>query len=299
MTAEAHKAGMVALIGRPNAGKSTLLNAWLKNQLSIVSSKPQTTRHKILGLLDAPNYQICFLDTPGLMTDPGDPLQSALCQTARIAARQDADIVVLLVEPVPPSKEELEQLPALIRGEAPVILAINKCDLSIPDDRKAAVARAWTESLRPAAAFKISALKRDGIDALLAEIVARLPESPAFYDKGQLSDRYERFFAAEIIRGQVFELYGEEIPHATAVMIEQYRESKAGDQIMATLYVERDGQKGIILGKEGGALRRLEDRARAQIENMTGRPAQLEIWVKVRSNWRKDPKSLKEFGYLG
>lgn len=291
------KAGFVVLLGRPNAGKSTLINALLKQKLSIVSPKPQTTRHKILGILDGPGYQVCFLDTPGLIPDPRDPLQGLLRKAAKQAAQDDSDLTVLLVEPVMPDADSLQELGALTRSGAAVILALNKTDLPQREGFHEAVLEAYAKAVAPVASFKLSALKGTGVAELLAEIVARLPEQPAFYEQGQLSDRWERFFAGELIREQVFDLYEQEIPHATAVVIETFREQKPRDLIQATLYIERDGQKGIILGPKGTTLRKVVSGAKQGIEAFLGRQVELDVWVKVRKNWRKDPKSLKEFGY--
>ena len=293
------KAGFVVLLGRPNAGKSTLVNALLGSKLSIVSAQPQTTRHKILGILNRPDAQICFLDTPGLVPDPGDPLQSALRRTAAMSAKEDPDVLVLLVEPRKPDPKSLEELAALSRGPNPVILAVNKIDLPPVKGGPDEAAAAYSEAVKPAAAVRISALKKIGLEELLAEIVVRLPESPPFYESGQLSDRWERFFASELIREQLFALYKEEIPHATAVAIDQFIEGGKADVVRAMLYVERDGQKGILLGKQGRALRQLQDRSQQALAGFLGRPVELDLWVKVRRNWRKDPRALKEFGYLG
>jgi GTP-binding protein Era len=296
VTETPHKAGFVVLLGKPNAGKSTLLNALLKSKLSIVSPKPQTTRHRILGILDGDGFQACLVDTPGLIEDPKDPLQNCLRRQAMGAAHEDPDVMVLVVEPALPSEKLLAELSSLNRSAKPLLLVLNKADL--PGDH-AAVLRAYSDAVKPAASFQVSALKGAGVDDLLKKIVELLPLSPAFYEPGQLTDRYERFFAAEIVREAVFDLYMEEIPHATAVVIEQFRETPgAPDQISATLYVERDTQKGIIIGKGGKALRKLEDQARQSLVDFLGRPADLELWIKVRKNWRKDPRSLKEFGYL-
>lgn len=293
------KAGFVALLGRPNAGKSTLLNALLKFKLSIVSPKPQTTRHKILGILNGEGCQICLLDTPGLIERPRDPLQNALKLTARIAAHEDADILVLLVEARMPGPDDLRELPMLKIPKVPMILALNKIDLPAKAGLHDAVLKAYGEALKPAAAVRVSALKGTGTGELLKEIVARLPRSPAFYEDDRLSDRWERFFAAEIIREQIFAQYEEEIPHATAVVIEEFREKPGrNDWVSATLYVERDGQKGILLGKRGQALRGLAENSRRALREFLGRPVELELWVKVRRDWRKDPRSLKEFGYV-
>ena len=294
-----NKAGFVVLLGRPNAGKSTLLNALLKSKLSIVSPKPQTTRHRILGILDGDGFQACLVDTPGLIENPKDPLQNCLRRQAMGAAHEDPDVMVLVVEPAVPSEDLLRELAALNRGDKPFLLVLNKADLPCQPGAHDRVLRTYADALKPTASFKVSALKKEGVEDLLKRIVELLPVSPPFYEPGQLTDRYERFFASEIVREAVFDLYGEEIPHATAVVIERFREVPDGpDQISAVLYVERDTQKGIIIGKGGKALRKLQDQALQGIVDFLGRPADLEIWVKVRKNWRKDPRSLKEFGYL-
>ncbi len=293
------KAGFAAILGRPNVGKSTLINALLKQKLSIVSPKPQTTRHRILGIIDGPDYQLCLLDTPGFLAEPKDPLQAALRKTASRAAHDDADVLVLMVEPTLPSAQTLLELSSFVRSRAPLILALNKTDLPAKAGKYDEILKAYGEALSPAATVSISALKGNGLDQLLKEITARIPESPAYYEKGSLSDRWERFFAAELIREQVFDLYSEEIPHATAVVIEEFREKPGKpDAISALLYVERDGQKGILIGKKGRDLRTLMTRSSLEIEKFLGRRVELELWIKVRKNWRKDPAALKEFGYL-
>jgi len=292
----AHKAGFVALAGLPNAGKSTLLNALLKFKLSIVSPKPQTTRHRILGILEGEGFQICFLDTPGLLSESKDPLQKALRVEASRALREDADLIVYLVDAAEadPAKAEAPSM----REGTPVLLVLNKCDRDVPAAKIDALEAAYSERLKPVKTFRLSALKGQGVEELKAEVLARLPENPPFYEKGQLSDRWERFFASEIVREQVFDLYYDEIPHATAVVVETFREqSGKPDQVFATLYVERDGQKGIIIGKNGKDLHRLTERAKAALENFLGRDVELEVWIKVRKDWRKDPRALKEFGY--
>lgn len=291
-----HKAGFVALAGPPNVGKSTLLNALLKFKLSIVSPKPQTTRHKLLGILEGDGFQACFLDTPGLIDLPADGLQKALRQESSRAVRDDADLVVYMVDVAEADPAKVESTP--LRAGTPVLLVLNKCDRPTAEARVAAIEAAYAAALKPEKVFRVSALKGTGVEELKSEIVARLPESPAFYDKGHLSDRWERFFAAEIVREQVFALYHDEIPHATAVMVENFKENQGRpDDVNATLYVERDGQKGILIGKGGQDLRRLTERAQAGLENFLGRPVRLEIWIKVRKDWRKDARSLKEFGY--
>jgi len=293
----AHRAGFIALAGRPNVGKSTLMNALLKFKFSIVSRKPQTTRHKILGILEGEGFQACFLDTPGLIDLPADPLQRALRRESSRAIRDDADLVVYMVDAAEADSNVVESTP--LRSDTPVLLVLNKCDRVADETRLLRFEQAYAAALKPVKTLRLSALKGAGVEELRAEILARLPENPPFYEKGRLSDRWERFFAAEIVREQVFDLYHDEIPHATAVVVETFRENQGRpDEVFATLYVERDGQKGILIGKGGKDLRRLTERAQAGLENFLGRPVQLEVWIKVRKDWRKDERSLKEFGYL-
>ncbi len=186
-----------------------------------------------------------------------------------------------------------------VRTDTPVLLVLNKCDRVVAEARLQALEAAYSAALKPQKVLRISALKGAGVEELKAEILARLPENPAFYEKGHLSDRWERFFAAEIVREQVFSLYHDEIPHATAVVVDAFREIPGRpDEVFATLYVERDGQKGILIGKGGKDLHRLTERAQAALESFLDRPVQLEIWIKVRKDWRKDERSLQEFGYI-
>lgn len=293
----AHRSGFVALAGRPNAGKSTLLNALLKFKLSIVSPKPQTTRHRVLGILEGEGFQACLLDTPGLIDAPTDHLQKALRTETTRALRDDSDFIVYLVDAADADPRKIGE--THLREGVPVLLVLNKVDRETKPARLDEIEAAYAAAVKPVKTFRVSALKGQGIEELKAEIVARLPEGEAFYEKGQLSDRWERFFASEIIREQVFDLYHDEIPHATAVVVDAFREIPGKpDEVFATLYVERDGQKGILIGKGGKDLHRLTERAQAMIEKFLGREATLEIWIKVRKDWRKDPKSLAEFGYL-
>ncbi|MBI5623929.1 MAG: GTPase Era [Elusimicrobia bacterium] len=291
------KSGFAVLAGRPNAGKSTLLNALLGSKLSIVSAKPQTTRHKILGILNGPDFQICLLDTPGLLVGPQDDLRKTLLKTARNALRSDADAVVLLVDPAAPDPDFVSELSALKNPEIPLIVAVNKSDLKASG--LADVEAAWAKALSPKAVLSVSALKGNGIPALLEAVKALMPEGEPFYDRDNLSDRYERFFVSEIIREKIFELFEEEVPHACAVQIELFREAKGRpDEIMASVFVERDSQKGILIGKAGRMIRELSERSTRAVEAFLGRRVRLELQIKVRKDWRRDPRSLKEFGYF-
>jgi GTP-binding protein Era len=289
------RSGFVALAGRPNAGKSTLLNALLGQKLSIVSPKPQTTRHKLLGILNGPGHQVCILDTPGWLDRYEDKLQKSLLLAARTAVREDADLVLLVAEPSPPGAQDRAWAESLLGLGKPLWAVVNKADLGPAKAREAA---AGYEGLGVERAFAVSALKGEGVRELAAAVVSRLPEGPAYYGPDQLSDRWERYFASELIREAVFDLYFAEVPHATAVVIEDFRETPGErDLIRAVLYAERDGQKGILLGPKGRAIAQLREESLRRIEDFLGRPAELELWVKVRKDWRKDPKSLREFGY--
>jgi GTP-binding protein Era len=291
-----HRAGFVSLLGRPNAGKSTLLNALLGQKISIVSPKPQTTRHKLLAILNGEDFQLCMLDTPGWLDNAQDNLQKALIHSARSAARDDADVLLLVVEPGAPKEEELAALKRLLREGTPLVLVLNKTDLASAA-QKEAVKTAYA-ALAPVGIYAVSALKGDGVKALRDALIALLPESPAFYDKTQASDRWERFFVAELVRETIFNLYHEEIPHACAVEVEEFKERPGKkDSIRVIIYVERAGQKGIILGKKGMGIRKLTEESLSRIENFLGRKAELEIWIKVRANWRKDTSAVHELGY--
>lgn len=291
------KSGFVALLGRPNAGKSTLLNALLGQKLSIVSSKPQTTRHKVLGLLNGKGFQACLLDTPGWLDKAKDALQGALLLSARIAARDDADILVLVTEPHMPSPAELESLRRLLPPGKPLLLVLNKADLYLDAALLESVSAAYSAALSPVRVHRVSAMRMTGIAELHASIVEFLPESPAYYGMEGLSDRWERFFVSEIVREAAFGLYREEVPHACAVEIDEFNDSPGRSKIRAIVYVETPGQKGIVIGPGGRSVRELTEQSRQAIVRFLGRKVELELKVKVRSGWRKDPAALKAFGY--
>lgn len=293
----AFRSGFAALVGSPSAGKSSLMNAMLGSELSIVSPKPQTTRHKILGILNGADFQLCLLDTPGWLEKASDRLQDALMRTTRFAARQDADLILLVAPPRPAAPETLAILGGLLSGaRAPLLLAVSKADLA--SEAELAAAAASYAPLSPVETHRVSAKTGSGVAALREALVRRLPEGPAYYPDDRLSDRWERFFAAEIVREGIFRLYEQELPHACAVEIEDYRETPKRDHVRAVIYVEREGQKGILIGKNGRALRELQETSGKAIEKLTGRPVELDLWVKVKADWRKDPASLKRFGYI-
>lgn len=291
-----YKAGYVAIVGQPNVGKSTLTNELLKFRLSIITAKPQTTRHRILGILNGNNYQVIFLDTPGLI-EPKYRLQEVMINAA-INATKDADLILFLVTAAPkPQEKDLAILEMIKKTGKPVILVINKIDLL----SKALVLPCIDEYNRLhqfSAIIPISALKKENLDALEQAIVSQLPFGQPFYSPELVTEHPERFFVSEIIREKIFQNYGDELPYSTAVVIDEFIEKKGRkDVIKARIIVERASQKGIIIGKGGAALKNVGQLARMEIEEFLGRPVFLELWVAVRDKWRKKDMFLKEFGY--
>ena len=291
------KCGYVALCGAPNAGKSTLLNRLVADKLAITSPKPQTTRHRLLGAVNLSRAQILFLDTPGLM-DPKGLLNENLIKAA-LSALNDADVVVWLVTPQEQNFEREIILSHLRLVAKPLIIAINKID-TLPKPEILPLIK-YYHNLRPEApVVPIAALTGDGLTNLMSEIVTRLPAAPPLYPIDQLTDQTERFLAAEFIRERVFHHTSQEIPYAAAVKIEEFDETERPRliKIRAVIFVERDSQKGIIIGKKGGMLKDIGQEAREELENLLDAKVFLELWVKVWKNWRKDPRALREFGYV-
>ncbi len=296
MESPSFKVGYVAIVGRPNVGKSTLLNHLLNFKVSAVSAKPQTTRHQIRGILSGDNFQVIFFDTPGLL-QPKYKLQDAMLRAAQ-RALQEADLALFLVEAAPePHPEDAAFLDQIRAATEKIILAINKVDL-ISKNQLLPLMEFFSAKNIPTI-VPISALKRDGLEELKNEIIAALPAGVPLYSADQIMDHPERFLVAEIVREKIFQRYGEEIPYATNVIIDEFRENPGGkDFIRAIVFVERRTQKGILIGNKGAALKQVGKEARQEIEFLLGRPVFLEIWVKVREKWRRDEKALKEFGYL-
>lgn len=290
------KVGYVALVGKPNVGKSTLVNALLQFKLSIVTPRPQTTRHRILGILSEPGCQVIFLDTPGLI-QPRYPLQAAMMRAAD-RAMAEADLIVGLLDvSVPPQEEDFLIVQRLQEHKKPLLIALNKIDLI----NKANLLLIIDELARrfPASEIiPISALYRDGLEDLKGAILQRLPWGPPLYPEDQVTEHPERFFVAEIIREKIFARYGEEIPYATTVHIDEFKERPgAKDFLSARIVVERPSQKAILIGKGGQALKEVGQTARAEIEQFLGRPVFLKLWVAVREKWRSDETLLREYGY--
>jgi len=290
------KSGFVAIVGKPNVGKSTLINDFLGCKLSIVTPKPQTTRKKIMGVLTKEGYQIVFYDTPGIM-EPKYELQKYMVKEA-YEAIEDADVILMMAEPFePPAEKDKDFFEKLSHLNIPVILAINKIDL-VEKDSLIPILSAYNQRFNFAEIVPISALKGISLDLMLNLVVKYLPEGDPFYPEDYMTDYNERFLASEIIREKVFEFYGEEIPYSTTVEIEEFKEREAGkDFIKAIIFVERDSQKGIIIGENGKAIKRVGVIAREEIEKQTGRKVYLELWVKVMEKWRKDKNKMYKLGY--
>ncbi len=288
-----HKAGFVNIFGKPNAGKSTLLNAIIGEKLAIISPKVQTTRHRITGVITEPGYQIVFSDTPGII-DPKYKLHEKMMGAVK-SALEDADVALLIMDAKDSLEENLELFDSL-RLKVPAILILNKMDnLSKADmDTLLEKAKAWGKAK---VVVPISARQQKNIKELMQEIVALLPEGNAFYPDDTLTDKSTRFLVAEMIREKIFQLFEEEIPYHTTVIVTQFQEKETLTKITAEIIVTRDTQKGIILGEKGKSIRELGTLARQEIEKFIERKVFLELFVKVRGKWRDNDLYLKEYGY--
>ena len=290
------KVGYVAIVGQPNVGKSTLLNNLLDFKVAAVTRKPQTTRHQIRGILNGEDHQIIFFDTPGLL-EPKYKLQEAMRQAAFRSLR-DADLVLFMVAAAKePDEFDTKLLNQIHDFNSSIILLLNKMDI-ISKNQVLPVMEYYSQLGTLKSIMPISALKKDGLDSLKEEILSALPTGQPFYDDDQIMDHPERFIVSELIREKIFQRYGEEIPYATTVQIDEFKERKDGkDFIRAIIYVEKASQKGILIGKKGAALKDVGRIARQEIEHLLERKVFLELWVKVKEKWRQDEKMLKEFGY--
>lgn len=294
-----HRSGFVNILGHPNVGKSTLMNALVGERMSIISSKPQTTRHRILGILSGDDFQIVFSDTPGFVLKPTYRMHEKM-NAFVTGAFEDADLVLLVTEPGDVYAEDDPLLLHLQESKAPRFLVLNKADKH-PAEAMESLAMAWADRLDVQAVFTLSALNQEGTTILGDAIRDQLPEGPAWYPKDQLTDRPERFFVAELIREQIFALYAQEIPYSCEVVCEYYQEPAEDEddliRIGAEIYVMRNTQKGILLGKGGSAIKELGIRSRRAIEEFLGEHIFLELHVKIRPKWRDDDQSLQRFGY--
>jgi GTP-binding protein Era len=289
------RAGYIALVGRPNVGKSTLMNALVGEKLSIVTPRAQTTRDRVTGILSADRVQAVFVDTPGLL-EPKYLLQEWMLAQA-LRALADADVVLLLVDATRPAELPSEDVLARLRtSAAPVLVGINKTDAARRDD--VAALEAWSASALPAArVIRIAASTRAGLDELMTALTERLPESPFLFPEDDIAIQPVRFFVAELIRETLFETLLEEVPYASAVQVEEFREAEAPVYIRATIFVERESQKGIVVGSRGAGIREIGSAARRKIESFLATPVYLDLWVKAKPGWRRKKRGLEELGY--
>jgi len=288
-----HKAGFVSIVGKPNVGKSSLMNKLVGENLSIITNKAQTTRHRIMGMLNGEDFQIVYSDTPGIL-EPKYELQKAMMSYVNVSL-EDSDLILLVVEL--DQKYDEETFARLKKVNTPILLLVNKIDLgkgSAVEDK----VLYWKTQLPGTEIITVSAKTGENLDKVLSTIKNMLPEHPAYYPKDEMTDRSERFFASEIIREKIFLNYEQEIPYSTEVSIESFKEEEKIIRIRAVLFVERDSQKGILIGKAGSSLKKVGSEARKDLEAFFGKQVFLETHVKVADNWRKEKDKLKRFGYI-
>jgi GTP-binding protein Era len=290
-----HRSGFVNILGNPNVGKSTLMNILVGEKLSVTTPKAQTTRHRIMGILTGEGYQIVYSDTPGIL-NPKYKLQAAMMRSVE-SALDDADLILYVTDVVETTAKNGEHLTRILASPVPKIIVINKIDLSNQADLEKLV-ETWSTIAPGVPVLPVSAIKKFNTDLLLREIITRLPEGPPYFPEDQLTDRYDRFFVTEIIRGKIFETYQKEIPYSVEVEIESYHEEPSINRIVAVIYVARDSQKGIIIGHKGSMLKRVGTGARKEMEEFLGKKVFLELYVRVAHEWRDNPRMLKKFGYL-
>ncbi|HBB90579.1 MAG: GTPase Era [Bacteroidetes bacterium GWF2_49_14] len=288
------KSGFVNIIGNPNVGKSTLMNALVGERLSVITAKSQTTRHRIFGIVNGDDYQIVYSDTPGLIK-PAYKLQDAMVKAAR-SALSDADILLYITDVLETSDKNADILEIVKKTKVPLLLIINKIDLSNQQEVEALVLK-WQEIFPKAEIFPSSALLKFNLDNLFNRILELLPEAPPYFDRDQLTDRPERFFVTEIIRGAILETYQKEVPYAVEPVVEEFKESEDIIRIRTVIYVERDSQKGILIGHKGSALKQVGILARKDLETFFEKKIFIELFVKVAKDWRNRPDMLKSFGY--
>lgn len=289
-----HKAGFVNIVGNPNVGKSTLMNTLIGEKLSIITSKAQTTRHRIFGIVNGEDFQVVFSDTPGIIK-PAYELQSSMMDFVK-SAFEDADVLLYMVEIGEKDLKDESFFAKITNAKVPVLLLLNKIDVSSQEVLEQQV-QLWKEKVPNAEIYPISALQNFNIDTVFNRILELLPDSPAFYPKDQITDKPERFFVNEIIREKILMNYSKEIPYAVEVETEEFLEDENIIRIRSVIMVERDTQKGIIIGHKGSALKRVGIQARKDLEKFFGKQVHIEIFVKVNKNWRSDQQQLKRFGY--
>ena len=289
-----HRAGFVNIIGNPNVGKSTLMNALVGEKLSIVTAKAQTTRHRIMGIVNGEDYQIVYSDTPGILK-PNYRLQQSMMNFVDTAIG-DADIILYVTDTVEKGDKNEEYISKLQKIQCPVVLVINKIDIS-SQEQVLELMQWWKEQLPEAIIFPASAQEKFNLDNIFDAIVNNLPEAPAWYDKDVFTDKNLRFFASEIVREKIFLNYKEEIPYSCEVVVEEFKEGAERYDISAVIYVMRDTQKGIIIGKGGQSLKKVGTQARIDMEDFFQKKVFLSLFVKVDPDWRESKKELRRFGY--
>lgn len=289
-----HKAGFVNLVGNPNVGKSSLMNLFVGDRISIATFKAQTTRHRILGILSSDDYQIVFSDTPGVLK-PNYKLQEAMLAFS-LSALEDADVLLYVTDTIEDSSKNSDFIEKVEKLNIPILVLINKIDLTNQENLISLV-KQWHERLPKAEIFPVSAKAKFNTDKVLERIIELLPESPNYFDKDQLTDKPSRFIVSEILREKILLYYDKEIPYSTEVVVNEFHEEDKIIHISATIYVERESQKGIIIGHRGIALRKVGMEARRDIERFFNKKVFLKTFVKVDSDWRNSDKELKMFGY--
>lgn len=289
------KAGFVNIIGNPNVGKSTLMNALVGEKLSIVTSKAQTTRHRIMGIVNGDDYQIVYSDTPGILK-PAYELQRSMLDFVDTAIG-DADIILYVTDVVEKKDKNAAYVEKLSKLECPVIIVLNKIDISDQQTVSELMSQ-WQELVPKAIIFPASAQEKFNLDNIFDAVVANLPESPAWFDREQFTDKSLRFFASEIIREKILENYTKEIPYCTEVVVESFKESSERYDISAIINVMRDSQKGIIIGKNGASLKKVATAARIDMEKFFEKKVFLQVYVKVEPGWRENRRMLKKYGYI-
>ena len=290
-----HKAGFVNIVGLPNVGKSTLMNALVGERLSIISPKAQTTRHRIIGIVNEPEYQIVFSDTPGYVNNPAYALHRSM-NTYIHQSFEDADVLFLITDKYQKLDEQAFLISQINKSKTAAVVVFNKLDLCREGELEQWQAT-WRQELPLANFIAISAMNGTNIDQLISYVVKNLPEAEAFYDKDALTDRHIRYFVSEIVREKIFLNYQKEIPYSCQVVCEEYKEDPDMDRIRCTIYVERDSQKNIVIGKGGSALTKVGTEARKDIEEFVGKKVFLGLYVKVKDNWRNNDNTLRAFGF--
>lgn len=293
---QSHKAGFVNIVGNPNVGKSTLMNDLVGERISIITSKAQTTRHRIMGIVNTPEYQIVYSDTPGVLK-PKYKLQESMLEFSE-GALTDADILLYVTDVIENPEKNKDFLDRVAKEDVPVLLVINKIDMLKGDGELEKLVDQWHERLPKAEIFPTSALEHFNVDNLKRRIVEFLPPSPPFFGKDALTDKPARFFVTEIIREKLLLNYDKEIPYSTEVLVEKFEEKENSIHIMSVIYVERDSQKGILIGKGGEKIKKIGIEARHDIEKFFGKKVFLEIFVKVEKDWRNRENKLRAFGYI-